>query len=150
MSQLWTPPGSAKPTHPLGVDQHKKKMRSQIEDHDIKELYPDEFNELKIIMAQVQGKYASAYATEDVQERMSLEIQHRLSEEMGLLCAIEWTPTDVVQMDGETRPVLTPTVTVTGRTSEVEIDHDRIRSEVQQGYMDGKVGSIDEHGTWRE
>ena len=119
-------------------------------EHDVKELLPDEFNELKIIMAQVQGKYAAKYATEDIQAKMSLEIQHRLAEEMGLLCAIEWTPTDVVQMDGETRPVLTPSVTVTGRTSDVEIDHDRIRHEVQQGYMDGKVGTIDEHGNWRQ
>ena len=125
-------------------------MRSQIEDHDVKELYPDEFLELKMIMAQVQGKYASKYATEDIQAQMSLEIQHRLAEELGLLCAIEWTPTDVVQMDGETRPVLTPNITITGRTEEVEIDHDRIRAEVQQGYMDGKVGSIDEHGNWKE
>lgn len=125
-------------------------MRSQIEDHDVKELYPDEFNSLKMIMAQVQGKYASKYATEDIQAQMSLEIQHRLAEELGLLCAIEWTPTDVVQMDGETRPVLTPNITITGRTEEIEIDHDRIRAEVQQGYMDGKVGSLDEHGNWKE
>lgn len=125
-------------------------MRSQIEDHDVKELYPSEFNELKIIVAQVQGKYASEYATEDVQKRMSLEIQHRLADELGLLCAIEWLPTDVVQMDGETRPVLSPTVSITGRTSEVEIDHDRIRREVQSGEMDGKVGRIDESGAWKQ
>ena len=125
-------------------------MRSQIDDHDIKEMYPSEFNELKIIVAQVQGKFSREYATEDVQKRMSLEIQYRLQDELGIICAIEWKPTDAVQMDGETRPVLTPTVTVTGRTSEIEIDHDRIRAEVQQGYMDGKVGKIDEHGTWKE
>ena len=125
-------------------------MRSQVEEHEVGELYPSEFNELKIIVAQVQGKYASKYATEDVQKQMSLEIQHRLAEELGLLCAIEWRPTDVVQMDGETRPVLTPSVTITGRTSEIEIDHDRIRKEVQGGEMDGQVGTIDEHGNWRQ
>ena len=145
MSQLWTPPGSQKPKHPLGADK-----LSHGGGHDVKELYPAEFNELKIIVAQVQGKFSREYATEDVQKRMSLEIQYRLQDELGILCAIEWKPTDVVQMDGETRPVLTPTVTVTGRTSEIEIDHDRIRAEVQQGYMDGKVGKIDEHGTWKE
>lgn len=147
MSQLWTPGSDQKP-HPLG--RGAEKMRSQVEDHDVKELYPSEFNELKLIVAQVQGKYSREYATEEVQKRMSLEIQHRLADELGLLCAIEWLPTDVVQMDGETRPVLSPTVTVTGRTSEVEIDHDRVRREVQSGEMDGQVGSIDEHGNWRE
>lgn len=149
MSQLWTP-DSAKPKHPLGVDQHQKKMRSQIEDNDVKELYPSEFNQLKSIIAQVQGKYASKYATDDVQAQMSLEIQHRLSDELGLLCAIEWLPTDVVQINGEDRPVLSPTVTVTGRTSEVEIDHERIRHEVQSGELDGQVGKIDQHGAWKE
>ena len=105
---------------------------------------------MKIIMAQVQGKYSREYATEDVQKRMSLEIQHRLAEELGLLCAIEWLPTDIIDIDGMTRPVLSPTVTITGRTSEVEIDHDRIRHEVQDGEMDGKVGKMDEAGAWKE
>lgn len=125
-------------------------MRSQVEDHDVKELYPSEFNELKSIVAQVQGKFSREYATEEVQKRMSLEIQHRLADELGLLCAIEWLPTDVVQIDGETRPVLSPTVTVTGRTSEVEIDHDRIKNEVRSGELDGKAGTIGEHGEWRD
>lgn len=125
-------------------------MRAQYETHDVKELYPSEFNELKIIMAQVQGKFSAKYATTEVQEQMSLEIQHRLADELGLLCAIEWLPTDVIQADGELRPVLTPSVSVTGRTSDVEIDHDRIQREVRGGEMDGKVGRIDEHGGWKE
>lgn len=147
MSQLWTPPGAQQPKkpHPLGVDK-----LSNGGGHDVKELLPSEFNQLKSIIAQVQGKYASKYASEDVQAQMSLEIQHRLSEELGLLCAIEWLPTDVIHIDGEDRPVLSPTVTVTGRTSEVQIDHDRIRHEVQSGQLDGQVGKIDEHGTWKE
>lgn len=145
MSQLWTPPGSQKPKHPLGVDK-----LSHGGGHDVKELMPSEFNEMKIIMAQVQGKYSREYATEDVQKRMSLEIQHRLAEELGLLCAIEWLPTDIIDIDGMTRPVLSPTVTITGRTYEVEIDHDRIRHEVQGGEMDGKVGKMDEAGAWKE
>ena len=118
--------------------------------HDVVELYPSEFNELKIIVAQVQGKFSRDYATEDVQKRMSLEIQHRLAEELGLLSAIEWKPTDVVQMDGENRPVLTPNVSITGRTDRFEVDHDRIRREVQGGEMDGHAGKIDEHGNWKQ
>lgn len=148
MSQLWTPPGSTPKPHPLG--RGAEPLKNTLGEHEIGELYPSEFNELKLIVAQVQGKYSREYATEAVQERMSLEIQHRLAEELGLLCAIEWLPTDVVQMDGETRPVLSPTVSITGRTSEVEIDHDRIRTEVQSGEMDGKAGSLDEHGRWKE
>ena len=144
MNQLWTPPGSQKP-HPLGPG-----ASSHGGGHDVKELMPSEFNELKSIVAQVQGKYASKYATDDIQAQMSLEIQHRLSDELGLLCAIEWAPTDIVHINGEDRPVLSPTVTVTGRTSEVEIDHDRIRAEVQAGELDGVAGRIDEHGTFRE
>lgn len=118
--------------------------------HDVMELYPSEFNELKSIVAQVQGKYSSRYATDDVQAQMSLEIQHRLSDELGLLCAIEWLPTDVVHINGEDRPVLSPTVQITGRTHEVQIDHDRIRAEVQSGEMDGVAGKITEHGAWKD
>lgn len=148
MSQLWTPPGSNPKPHPLGKG--AEPVKNGLGEHDIAEMYPSEFNELKSIVAQVQGKFSREYATEDVQKRMSLEIQYRLQDELGILCAIEWKPTDVVQMDGETRPVLTPTVTVTGRTSEIEIDHDRIRAEVQSGEMDGQAGKIDEHGNWKE
>ena len=150
MSQLWTPGSDNKPKeHPLGRGAEKMKL-SNGGGHDVAELYPSEFNELKIIVAQVQGKYANKYATDDIQAQMSLEIQHRLSEELGLLCAIEWLPTDVVHINGEDRPVITPTVSVTGRTHEVQIDHDRIRAEVQSGALDGQVGKIDEHGTWKE
>ena len=148
MSQLWTPPGSTPKPHPLG--RGAEPLKNTLGEHEIGELYPSEFNEMKIIMAQVQGKYSREYATEDVQKRMSLEIQHRLAEELGLLCAIEWLPTDIIDIDGMTRPVLSPTVTITGRTSEVEIDHDRIRHEVQGGEMDGKVGKMDEAGAWKE
>lgn len=147
MSQLWTP-GSDQKRHPFGPG--AEKVRGEFQSYDVKELYPSEFNELKIIMAQVQGKYSSAYATEDIQERMSMEIQHRLADELGLLCSIEWLPTDVIQADGELRPVLTPNVSITGRTSDVEIDHDRVRQEVQGGEMDGIVGKINEHGDWKE
>ena len=148
MSQLWTPPGSTPKPHPLG--RGAEPLKNTLGEHEIGELLPSEFNEMKIIMAQVQGKYSREYATEDVQKRMSLEIQHRLAEELGLLCAIEWLPTDIIDIDGMTRPVLSPTVTITGRTSEVEIDHDRIRHEVQSGEMDGKVGKMDEAGAWKE
>ena len=150
MSQLWTPGSNPKP-HPLGPGAERNPHSlSHGGGYDVKELLPSEFNELKIIIAQVQGKYSREYATEDVQKRMSLEIQHRLAEELGLLCAIEWLPTDIIDIDGMTRPVLSPTVTITGRTSEVEIDHDRIRHEVQDGEMDGKVGKMDEAGAWKE
>lgn len=146
MSELWTPPGSnPKPKHPLGVDK-----LSHGGGHDVKEILPSEFNQLKSIIAQVQGKYASRYATDEVQAQMSLEVQHRLSDELGLLCAIEWLPTDVTHINGEDRPVLSPTVTVTGRTTEIEIDHDRIRAEVQSGELDGIAGKMDQHGTWKE
>jgi hypothetical protein len=142
-SGLWTP-GSD--NHPMGAG--ATPSRSPSGDGAI-DVYPSEQNELMILMGAVMKKYEAQYATEDVQARMSMEIQDRVRENLNLLCSIEWLPTDINYIDGEYRATLTPTVTVTGRVSQEEIDHERVALEVQAGELDGIAGKIDEHGNFK-
>lgn len=132
--------------NPLGIP--KNPYRSEDSPGAI-DVYPSEQNELMILMGAVMKKYEAEYATEEVQARMSNEIQGRVREQLGLLCSIEWLPTDINMIDGEYRATLTPTVTVTGRVDNTEMDHERISHEVQDGELDGVRGKITADGQFK-
>lgn len=139
--------GNKKAVNPLGVPQNAPRAE---EDAGAIDVYPSEQNELMILMGAVMKKYEAEYASEEVQARMSREIQGRVRESLGLLCSIEWTPTDVNLVDGEYRATLTPTVTITGRADTQEMDHDRIAAEVQDGELDGIQGKITADGKLKQ
>ena len=139
-SGLWTPGSDY---HPMGAGATPSRSPSGEGAIDV---YPSEQNELMILMGAVMKKYEAEYATEEVQARMSREIQDRVRDSLNLYCSIEWLPTDINFIDGEYRATLTPTVTVTGRVSTEEIDHERVAREVQAGELDGVAGKIDEYG----
>lgn len=127
-------------SHPLGVP-------TGALGHDIVEVMPSEINEIKLLMADIQRKYGGRVFDKSSDQQFTNEVTQRFAE-IGFVVHIEWKDVDVD--DHSDKLWFIPTLSVTGRTERVEIDHERLAREVQLGEADGKAGVLREDGTWSE
>lgn len=69
--------------------------------------------------------------------------------EAGFEIDVAW---DEVRQNGVVTGLYLPEITISGRVhKETETDHDKLRTEIQAGLADGKVGVVDPNtGEWKE
>lgn len=120
---------------------------SSIPDASVLELYPDEMNKLKLIMARVSRKYLGLPNTLQNMASYQKEIVGRCRDEINLEVDFDAANMEMGD-DGKmySSPILTP---IKRLTPEV-FDFARARYETQQGFVDGNPGVITEDGRWVE
>lgn len=121
---------------------------SALPDASILELYPDEINKLRLIIAKVNKKFMGKMDTiENISAIMS-EIAGRCRDELNLEVVVDMTNLDLMG-DGRTAFTSPQVVPIKRLTPEV-FDFARARYETQQGFVDGQPGVITEDGRWVE
>lgn len=121
---------------------------SALPDASVLELYPDEINKLRLIIAKVNQKFMGKMDTiENISAIMS-EIAGRCRDELNLEVVVDMTNLDLMG-DGRTAYTSPQVVPIKRLVPEV-FDFARARYETQQGFVDGQPGVITEDGRWVE
>ena len=120
---------------------------SESRDDGIKDLYDSEKKQLREIATILQRKHSfKGVLTIDQEEAImrvfETEARNRCAE-IGLQIAVQWDP-DVSDDPDDNALYWNPRIIVHGRTQKLEeIDHDRMKHEIQHGVLDGVEGVID-------
>lgn len=120
---------------------------SAIPDASVLELYPNEINGLKLIIASVSRKYTGKMGTKDNLVALAQEVEGRCRDELNLDVICDPTGYD---LDSGYKPYLSPVVTPIERLVPEAFDFARAQYEHQQGFADGNPGVITEDGRWIE
>lgn len=120
---------------------------SEIPDASVLELYPDEINGLKLIIAAVSRKYTGKAGTKENLIALAQEVEGRCRDELNLEVICDPTSYD---LDGNGNPYLSPVVAPIQRLVPEPFDFARVQYETRQGFTDGVPGVITEDGRWVE
>jgi hypothetical protein len=120
---------------------------SAIPDASVLELYPDEINGLKLIMAAVTRKFIGKPNSQLNMVALGNEVEGRCRDELNLevVCDIS-----NMELDDHGDPYSSPVLIPIKRLTPEAFDFARARYETQQGFADGNPGVITEDGRWVE
>lgn len=111
------------------------------------EPYPSEIPKIRHAFQQLEKIFANTPMT-DATVNQFHQAACNLFGEAGFEVDVAW---DEVRQNGQPTGLYLPEVTISGRVEKLEeVDHDRLKTEIQAGLADGKKGVVREDGTWHE